>query len=510
MPSSPSFSFKKRYADHQRLAYSIASIVALLILLWSVVYLLMTRQSLQAQSPELDQLRYYDLTRLQRNDTLKENRALWQTVGDMVSYNDQLQEQAQSYDRYRQELSLPYRYFLHYIYTPSLNIRKDSFSNEIDTTLIGEKYLEKNPYNDITLIQKRTDFFKDMGNIDQYNTITNITIGAITPQSGGTFFGIPLTVQFETPDRRSFLLLVNKLSMTSYADNVSLMSEFMYNLWDVIKEERKEIIQAELAWLQLSGVQNDDALIGYTLYQRIYADASIDTLLDASLINKAIAQTAWCHDQSSEECLYLFRDKYRSIPYLAYGIGRPGIDTVLGLREFLRELPPLIAIDGFSFDLKTRRILGRTYDTGYKWSISLTVFGKDVTPEDMQEIASLLGKKCFRGGEAMSIEQGAQRVEQLIDQLGGEDINITRSNRLQDMKKYFADMLVSYESLPYYKKVIRLFEVYRTLLEWNACDIVVEESFQQSSVLPESGGGVESGASVSENTTGIVVPTLLP
>ena len=83
-----------------------------------------------------------------------------------------------------------------------------------------------------------------MGSVDQYNTITNISIGDITPQSGG-FFGIPVTVQFETPDRRSFLLLVNKLSMTSYADNVSLMSEFMYNIWDVIKKERKDVIQRE-------------------------------------------------------------------------------------------------------------------------------------------------------------------------------------------------------------------------------------------------------------------------
>lgn len=439
------------------------------------MYYIRVVQDLHAQSDSLDQVRYYDLSQLDRSDTLKENKALWQTVEDMLTYNDQLRQQVTSYTRYREELSLPYTHFLHYIYTPSLNIRKDNFTQEIDTTLIGEKYLAKNPYNDIALIQRWTDFFKDMGTIDQYNTITNISIGAVTNQSGW-FFGIPITVQFETPDRRSFLLLVNKLSMTSYADNVSLISEFMYNLRAIIKNDKKDIIQTELAWLQLSWVRTEDEFLGYRLYKRIYDDMSIDSLIDATVINKAIAQTAWCTDQSSEQCLYMFRDKYRTIPYLAYGIARPWTDVVLGLREFLRELPPLIGIDSFSFDRKAKKTLGRAYDNGYKWSISITVYGRDVAPQEMEEIAVLLWKKCFRDGGMMSVDRGAQRIEKLIEQLGGEDINIARSTSLQDMKKYFADMTKSYDSLPYYKKVIRLFEVYRTLLEWNACDIVVDEN----------------------------------
>ena len=58
----------------------------------------------------------------------------------------------------------------------------------------------------------------------------------------GGFFSLPITVQFETPDRRSFLLLVNKLSMTSYADNISLINEFTLNLREQIKKDKKEQI----------------------------------------------------------------------------------------------------------------------------------------------------------------------------------------------------------------------------------------------------------------------------
>jgi len=59
-------------------------------------------------------------------------------------------------------LSLPYDNFLHFLYIPSLNIWKNPFTNEIDTNLIGEKFLKNNPYSDISLIQQWTDFFKDM------------------------------------------------------------------------------------------------------------------------------------------------------------------------------------------------------------------------------------------------------------------------------------------------------------------------------------------------------------
>ena len=470
----PSFSFswrKQWYSDYEKLLYSIVTVLVALAMLVSLGYYLFTSYRINAQADNLIQMRYYDMSSIARNEVLKDSLPLRQTIDDVVGYATTLSEKASSYASYRKELSLPYTYFLHYIYTPSLNIWKDPFSQQIDTDLIGDKYLQNNPYNDIELIQKWTNFFKDMGSVDQYNTITNITIGTLTPQSGN-FFGIPITVQFETPDRRSFLLLVNKLSMTSYADNVSLISEFMYNLRDAIKQERSTFIEETRTSITLSWVNSDDAFIGYMLYQRVYHDADIAWILDATIINKAMAQTAWCTDQSAEECLYLFRDKYRSVPYLAYGIGRWWTDVVAWLQNFLQELPPLIAINSFSFDLKQKKAFGRNRDSGYKWTITIMVYGKDVSPDAMTEIADLLWKKCFRDAAPISIEAWQQRVEELINDLDTASINMKRSNQIQDMKKYFASIASSYETLSHYKKVIRLFEVYRTLSEGNACDIV--------------------------------------
>jgi len=41
------------------------------------------------------------------------------------------------------------------MYLPSLNVWKEKYTDKIDINLMGLKFLEKNPYNDITLLQKR-------------------------------------------------------------------------------------------------------------------------------------------------------------------------------------------------------------------------------------------------------------------------------------------------------------------------------------------------------------------
>jgi hypothetical protein len=135
---------------------------------------------------------------------------------------------------------------MRHIYTPSLNIRSDPYTHVIKTNLLGEAYIKANPFGDIRLIEQWTTFFKDMGSADIYNTISDITVGKIQPDQNG-FFRIPITVQFETQDRRGFLLLANKLSMTSYTENISLINEFMYYLRNTIATDKKDIIATAMS-----------------------------------------------------------------------------------------------------------------------------------------------------------------------------------------------------------------------------------------------------------------------
>ena len=56
------------------------------------------------------------------------------------------------------------------------------------------------------------------------------------------YFYVPVTVSFTSPNKRSFLLLVNKLSMTSNTTNIALLNEFFFRLITKVKEEKTEVI----------------------------------------------------------------------------------------------------------------------------------------------------------------------------------------------------------------------------------------------------------------------------
>ena len=58
-------------------------------------------------------------------------------------------------------------------------------------------------------------------------------------------FIIPVTIKFVSPNKRSFLLLVNKLSITSNITNVSLLNEFFFYLVKNIEELKADEIKIE-------------------------------------------------------------------------------------------------------------------------------------------------------------------------------------------------------------------------------------------------------------------------
>ena len=123
----------------------------------------------------------YSIDSLSTNETIKEIAPFWKELKDMFEFNNQLSETIASNKAHRQKLSLPYDNFLYLFYTPSLNIWRDPFTQKIDTSLIGKKYLDNNPYGDIALMEQWTDFFKDVGISDGFNKINNIDIGNIEP-----------------------------------------------------------------------------------------------------------------------------------------------------------------------------------------------------------------------------------------------------------------------------------------------------------------------------------------
>lgn len=142
---------------------------------------------------------------------------------------------------------------MQYIYLPSLNVWKEKYTNQIDINLMGIRFLEKNPFNDITLLQRRGDFFKNLGDNNESNDILDMQIGDFVEDEKG-FFTMPISVSFVANSKRAFLLLADKLSITSNKENISLINEFFYYLRSEVKKgKEKEIKKLEEEYVNVFG-----------------------------------------------------------------------------------------------------------------------------------------------------------------------------------------------------------------------------------------------------------------
>ncbi|NOZ43604.1 MAG: hypothetical protein GXP45_00235 [bacterium] len=271
----------------------------------------------------LHNLDEYDLGMLDLNTNTRKQIKNLHTVDELMDYYHGKQDDTQRYRNYLSSLKIPYDNLLQYFYLPSLNIWKDKYLGTIDENLIGRKFLENNPYDDIVLLQKWTDFFKQVGQ-NESNQVTNISIGDIKELGDGTF-RIPIDVSFISSSKRAFLLLVDKISLTSNSDNISLINEFMYQLWNEIKKNKmkevyklaKQIIGEYPDTFGTNNNPNYDKIIGYSLYQWV-KNGGPNTLIDQSILLKTMNNLVPCENANPEICFYQFREKYRGIPYLAY------------------------------------------------------------------------------------------------------------------------------------------------------------------------------------------------
>ena len=94
------------------------------------------------------------------------------------------------------------------------------------------------------------------------------------------FFSMPITVSFIANSKRAFLLLADKLSITSNKENISLINEFFYYLRAEIKKGKETEIKAlesDYATTFGSGLSavaeqeiDQDKMIGYHIYNWIF------------------------------------------------------------------------------------------------------------------------------------------------------------------------------------------------------------------------------------------------
>jgi hypothetical protein len=189
---------------------------------------------------------------------------------------------------------------------------------------------------------------------------------------------MPITVSFVANSKRAFLLLSDKLSMTSNKENISLINEFFYYLRGEIKKGKEKEIKAlenNYSTIFGSGQEIDqDKMIGYHIYNWIFNNKK-NTLIDDSIIDKTIKSIVSCNNESDEVCYYRFRERYRNIPTFGYLLGTNfGTNGAENLRKFIMQLPPIFSIQQFEFDKIKSPIISDATNSKYQGKVTILVY----------------------------------------------------------------------------------------------------------------------------------------
>jgi hypothetical protein len=351
-------------------------------LLVYIFYVYKNVNTINEQYPQLHNLQSYNLN-YDRKKFENYNSSV-STITDLLEVDNSVSELLEKYNAIKDRQNSYYESLLQLFYFPTLNIWKNQFTKDIDITIIGQNFLNIDQFQDIPLIQYWSDFVKNIGDNIDSNEISSIQIGDITEMEGD-FFYIPINIDFIAPNKRAFLLLVDKLSTTSNNRNISLLNEFFFYLLNTIQEYKQE----EIAQLReqyeyiFPRDTNEITIIGYHLYQWAKFDSE-NILINNELIDEAIKKNIFCDETRQEkECFYSFREKYRNIPQIAYTIGMQGRDNKLSdLKNFLKNLPPIISITNFNFEKQNNDSFVNN-ETTFKGQISFNAYGKTITPEEI-------------------------------------------------------------------------------------------------------------------------------
>lgn len=454
-----------------KIVLSFGAVIAVLFALFFWFQRYNTLSMLNSRANWLNLLVHYNTNSISKAKETKDIFPKWKNLNDIIKSNEDLGKEQWRYDQYIKDLQAPYYNFLQYIYLPSLNIWKNVYTQHIDTTLIWPKYLERNKYDKLSLIIKRSNFFKNVWDSTQFNDVTNVNIWDI--QTKNWLFHIPISLSFTSPSKRSFLLLIEKLSITSNKENITLINEFMYNIRKTIKDKKKDLIEnISYPWV-LKDEKSIDKKIWYLMYHRVF-DPNYNKwdIIDNSIIETAIAKSASCKQPWTKKCYYLFRDKYRTLPYLAYTIADAWINKTESLKLFLQDLPPIIKIKEFTFD-QSRKAKFWKQKNMYEWKIAIDIVGRDIPDEDVVEIAKVLWSSCFDSKDKiMSIDIWIQSIDAYAVELAS--IAMNNVNKWQDLAKLkwlFEKFKKEYAWASNQKKIIKLFEIYRMLHDNNVCKL---------------------------------------
>ena len=471
--------------------------VSAVIIVWAVLYGMEVYNKYSQMNDNTESLRLLTTYGVKQPDsTLLSPYSDWkkiENIDTLLSVYDNLVEEVETDKLFEKQQKSYYEILLQNIYLPSLNVWKDPYTKNFDMTVLWQKYLENDKFQDLYLIQYRSDFVKYVWNDSDYNNIENITIWEKVDIENSDYFYTPISISFSSPSKRSFLLLVNKLSITSNQSNIALLNEFFFYLLNAIKEKKTKDIDDLMKkyWdvfvsssdrefktkTNLSDLTEEeqskymDRVIWYDLYHWVdwWKESS---LIDDDIIMKAIRESSLCNSSdTNQKCFYDFRDKYRNIPYLAYKVGlEKQANRTEWLLSFLRDLPPAIAIKDFWFEKYSNSSFLNNEEEQYQWQFTFNAYWRNITDSELEEASKKLWELCFWEwtDKIISPESAVNRVDEVMLALwwNREYLNVST---LWELWWLLSKIQSEYDNISNYEKMIKLFEIWRMMNDSNLC-----------------------------------------
>lgn len=67
----------------------------------------------------------------------------------------------------------------------------------------------------------------------------------------------------------------------------------------------------------------------------------------------------------------------------------------LSLKRFFASIPPLIAIESFTFDKAKAQGVSLANNNEYLGNVNFNIYGRGISAEDTEQISRLLTESCF-------------------------------------------------------------------------------------------------------------------
>lgn len=518
---------------------------------------------LEDQTYKLHEIMSYDVN----PNNISSNYIWWielewsDSILNMFLINDNIKTIYEWYSTIYNDIHSSYNSFLKYIYFPSLNIWQDPITEQIDLNFIWKRFLVKNPYSNINLINKWSLFFQNVWSNVPDNIVETIDVSDIGSFGWLWFnaFSFNIDVSYRAESRQSFLMLINKLSLTSNRNNLSLINEFTYHLRKAIRSdemfvEKFEDIKKLYNWNYWNNLINikyldsedqeneitiekrwnnfflrwkyipDEEFENYLdpnqydwLYYKIWLmkdyikieddiekiiqNMIVNTedktdenkilwkylydwifnlweniLITPDILNSTICSLTNCIDwELNNKSLFAFREKFRSIPYLAYAVwypsNRQGFDenNINDLRKFYGNLPPILFIKNFVFN-KIEWWIGNWYI----WNIWISIVWENIENEEVVRLKQQLTRACFSPDNKVNFSDHQSILKYIAEKIRVMSWNINDADKSEKLKDLLElEEILKTKSLWWsnFDSSIASIEIYRMIKENWLCDI---------------------------------------